>query len=262
MDSTKPRIDSMRPRMIAVAVLVCLFAVGMAALLNYFKYRSTADRLISARLIVIGKGIENSIQASLALGLSFNELAMLPSLIERELKADPLLREIKVFDPKGQPLYGTNPQGMKQAAPASWLAAARRAGNANWSIIEDDNSAVGLSIKNNFGLIVGYLALNYSRITIDRDAHAVGKELALAALAILAAAAALAALVLNFTMRPLERDMSVVEAALQHSGSAAPAAEINTGPFGPALVRFFDMVKIAEVQIAAIRGRLGQGEQS
>jgi len=241
---------------------VCLFAVGMAALLNYFKYRSTADRLITARLIVIGKGIENSIQASLALGLSFNELTMLPSLIERELTADPLILEIKVFDPKGQPLYGTNRQGMTRPAPASWLAAARRAGDASWSVIEGGNSAVGISIKNNFGLIVGYLALNYSRTTIDRDAHAVGQELALAALAIFAAAAALAALVLNFTMRPLERNMSVVEAALQHSGGAAPGEEIDRGPFGPALVRFFDMVRMAEVQIAGIRGRFGREAKS
>jgi len=248
--------------MIAVAVLVCLFAVGMAALLNYFKYRSTADRLITARLIVIGKGVENSIQASLSLGLSFKELGTLPALMERARTADPLIREIKVFDPKGQPMYGTNPQGMTQTAPASWLAAARRAGDASWSVIEDDNSAVGISIKNNFGLIVGYLALNYSRTTIDRDAHAVGRGLALAALGIFAAAAALAALLLNFTMRPLERHMSAVETALEHAGGAAPGAEIDKGSFGPALVRFFDSVRAADAQIAEIRGRLGREAKS
>jgi len=254
-------MNSMRPRMIAVAVLVCLFAVGMAALLNYFKYRSTADRLITARLMVIGKGIENSIQASLALGLSFNELAALPGLIERERTADELIVEIKVFDPTGKPLYGTNAAGMTQAAPASWVAAARRAGNAPWSVIEGDNkSAVGVSINNNFGLIVGYVALNYSRTTIDRQAHVVAKDLALTALAIFAAAAALAALVLNLAMRGLERDMGRVEAALQHPDGAAPAA--NTGPFGPALVRFFNMARTAESQIAAIRARLGRGAAS
>lgn len=262
MDSMKPRIDSMRPRMITVAVLVCLFAVGMAALLNYFKYRSTADRLITARLIVIGKGIENSIQASLALGLSFNELAMLPSLIERERKADPLILDIKVFHPDGKPLYSTNRSSITQPAPANWVAAAHRAGDANWSVIDGDNSAVGIAINNNFGLIVGYLALNYSRTSIDRDAHAVAKNLALASLAVCAVAAALAALMLNLAMRGLEHDMSVVEAALQNSGSSAPVAEINTGPFGPALMRFFDMVRSAEVQLVAIRGRLGRGEKS
>lgn len=261
MDSMKPRMESMRPRMITVAVLVCLFAVGMAALLNYFKYRSTADRLITARLIVVGKGIENSIQASLALGLSFNELGMLPSLIERERKADPLILGIEVFDPEGKRLYSTSSLGTAQAAPASWLAAAHRKGDADWSVIDGDNSAVGLAIKNNFGLIVGYLALNYSRTSIDRDAHVVGKNLALASLGVCAAAAVLAALLLNLAMRGLERDMRVVEAALQHAGDAPPGAEINTGPFGPALVRFFDKARVAEVQIAALRGSLGRGKK-
>lgn len=249
--------------MITVAVLVCLFAVGIAALLNYFKYRSTVDRLIHARLAVIGKGIENSIQASLALGLTFDELTVLPSLIDRERTADPLIREIKVFDSKGQTIYGTNAQSMNQAAPADWLAAAHRAGDASWSVIDKDNSAVGLTIKNSFGLVVGYLALNYSRTTIDRDAHAVDADLALFALGIFVAASALVALVLNLTMRGLERDMSAVEAALQRSGSGEPSAtEINKGPFGPALVQFFEMVRTAEGQIAEIRQHLGREAKS
>ena len=67
----RSHMNSLRNRMIAVAVLACLFAVGMAALLNYFKYRSTADRIVSGRLIVLGKHIENSIQASVALGIAF-----------------------------------------------------------------------------------------------------------------------------------------------------------------------------------------------
>lgn len=248
--------------MIAVAVLVCLFAVGMAALLNYFKYRGTADRLVSARLSVISKSIENSIQASLAIGLSFNELATLPSLIERERTVDPLILEIKVFDTRGQPLYTTNPQGMTQAVPASWLAAARRGPDA-WSIIDGENSAVGTTVNNVFGLVVGYVAVNYSRIPIDREAHAVGKELALFAIAIFAAAATVASLALNLVMRGLERDMSKVEAALQQQADgAAPVAAINTGPFGPALVRFFDRLKMAEVQIAEIRTRLGRAAKS
>lgn len=64
--------------MIIVAIVVSLFATGMATFLNYFKYRSTTDRLVKARLVVIGKSIENTIQASLAVGLSFSDLDMLP----------------------------------------------------------------------------------------------------------------------------------------------------------------------------------------
>src|SRR5205807_1704969 len=35
-----------RPQMILVAILVCLFAVGMAGLLNFFKYRSIVERIV------------------------------------------------------------------------------------------------------------------------------------------------------------------------------------------------------------------------
>ena len=45
-------MNAARPQMILVAVLVCLFAVGMAGLLNFFKYRSNAERLIKERLVV------------------------------------------------------------------------------------------------------------------------------------------------------------------------------------------------------------------
>ena len=45
-----------RAQMTIIAVLVCLFAVGMSGLLNFFKYRATADRLIKDRLVVTGAG--------------------------------------------------------------------------------------------------------------------------------------------------------------------------------------------------------------
>ena len=57
--------------------------------------------------------------------------------------------------------------------------------------------------------------------------------------------------------------MSAVEAALQRSGSGEPSAtEINKGPFGPALVQFFEMVRTAEGQIAEIRQHLGREAKS
>src|SRR5438094_267051 len=54
-----------RPQMILVAILVCLFAVGMAGLLNFFKYRSIAERIVQERLVATGQAIEHNIQALL-----------------------------------------------------------------------------------------------------------------------------------------------------------------------------------------------------
>ena len=73
-----------RPQMILVAILVCLFAVGMAGLLNFFKYRSIAERIVQERLVATGQAIENNIQSSLALGMSFSDIGTLPGALERE----------------------------------------------------------------------------------------------------------------------------------------------------------------------------------
>lgn len=250
-------MNSLRRRMIAVAVLACLFAVGMAALLNYFKYRSTADHIVTGRLIVIGKQIENSIQASMALGIAFDDLGTLTGLMKRERTADGLIAEINVFDADGKPLYSTDQMRMAEAVPASWLNAARRSRDGEWRVQDGGDSAVGMSIKNSFGLTLGYLALRYSRDRIDRAAHAVGKQLALAGLIVFAGAAVLASLALVFAMRPLRRDIRLVESALRDPDQIGAPEAIEASPFGPALVQYFDAVREAEVELAMVRGHLG-----
>ena len=71
-------MGSTRVRFVLVALVVSFFAVGMAAFLNYFKYRSTVAHIAQARVLVVGRGIENSVQASLGLGMQFAELGTLP----------------------------------------------------------------------------------------------------------------------------------------------------------------------------------------
>src|SRR6185503_10990833 len=100
-------MGTIRVRFIMVALVVSFFAVGMAAFLNYFKYKSTIGSMIKSRVLVVGRSIENSVQASLSLGLQFTELTTLPSLMEREKSADRLIRGIDVFDDTGQIIYST-----------------------------------------------------------------------------------------------------------------------------------------------------------
>lgn len=255
-------MESTRPRMIAVAVIVCLFAVGMAAFLNYFKYRATVDRIVKARLAVIGLSIENSIQASLALGLSFSDLGMLQSLIDRETATHELIHGIDIFDTDGKPLYSTDRMRAGRSVSQAWLNAARRSSGANWFVQEGNESAVGIAIKNNFGLTVGHLALRYSHDKMDGAAREVGQHLAMMALLIFVGAAAIASVALVLVMRSVERDMRQVESILSNAESPRNAATLGRGLFGPALVRFFENVRTAELQIAALRARLSRGAPS
>jgi hypothetical protein len=248
-----------KPQLIIVAVLVCLFAVGMAGLLNFFKYRSNAERIIKERLVVTGTSIENSIQSSLALGLQFADLGTLPETLERERATDDLILSIEVFDTEGKPLYSTDRLRAARDVPAAWVTAARQAAPNDWFVKSGTESAAGIAIQNNFGLVIGYLALRYSEEQVGESTMVVAKQLALAALAVFAVAAALASLALVSVMGRLTRDFDAVEAALRTRDGARLSPAVQKGPFGRALRRFFETVRRAETDIAQLRGELDRG---
>lgn len=256
-------MDSTQRRMVGVAVAVCAFAVGMAGLLNYFKYRSTATRLIEQRLTFTGKTIENSIQSSLSLGLQFGDLATLPAMLERERATDDLIVGIDIFDTEGKPLYSTDRLRAQRQAPGTWVAAAKRAGKEDeWVVRADEDSAVGIGLQNNLGMTIGYLALRYSEDRVRQAAQAVARDLAVNALGIFVASATLASVALLAVMRRLGRDVLDIESALR-SGDPARVAEIQQrGPFRMALRRFGDSVRSAETELAETRAQLQRGART
>lgn len=249
--------------MIAVAVLVCGFAVGMAGLLNYFKYRSTETRLVRERLLVTGRAIESGVQSALALGLQFGDIGTLPGTLERERTTDDLILSIDVFDTGGRLLHSTDKLRAARPVPPSWLATAAKAGTADWFVEDGDDSAAGMNIENNFGLTVGYVALRYSYERLEQGMYGVGRRLALAALGSFVLAAGLASALLLAVMRRLDHDAAAAQAALCAGGAAAAAGAAASlpanGPFGAMLRRFSSTVRQAEDQIAEVRASLQSG---
>lgn len=245
--------------MILVAVLVCFFAVGMAGLLDYYKYRSTADHIVRDRLLVTGNSIEASIQSSLVLGLHLSDIGTLLQTMERERATDGLIRDIEVFDAEGSTLYTTDRERAGQKMPTLWLAAAQAAGDKDWSVEDANNSAVGLAIKNNFGLKIGHLAIRFSDDRIQATRAAVARELGSSALGIFAVAAALASALLLAVMGRLARHVAAVEATLRSGEPARLPAAVRAGPFGAALNAFFETVRRADTRIVALRASLTRG---
>jgi hypothetical protein len=209
-------MGTIRFRFIMVALVVSFFAVGMSAFLNYFKYKSTIGNIVKSRVLVVGRGIENSVQASLQLGMQFQELQQLPQLMAREKSADRLVRAIDVFDSSGQVLYSTDAGRVGQKVHNSWIAAAQRSKSTEWSTDESDDLVAGISLKNAFDLTVGYLALRYSRDEVERAAVTAGREIMLAALASFFALAIVAPLALIVVIRRFERDLRTLETAASH----------------------------------------------
>ncbi|MBL8345828.1 MAG: hypothetical protein JNN03_10335 [Rubrivivax sp.] len=253
-------MDSTKSRMIGVAVVVCGFAVGMAGLLNYFKYRSTSNRLVTERLVVTGRSVENSIQSSLALGLQFSDIGTLPGILDREQATDSLIQGIDIFDTEGKLLYSTDRLRASRPVPSAWLAAARKASNKDWLVDDGAEAATGISVQNNFGLTIGYLALRFSGERVRDETHAVGRQIALSSLLVFLAAAGLSSVALLSVMRRLGSDVGRVEAALRAGDSARATAIASRGPFGPALLRFLKTTRLAEAEVARLRSQL-QSEQ-
>jgi hypothetical protein len=245
--------------MVLVAVLVCLFAIGMAGLLNFFKYRSNAERIFKERLVVTGNAIENSIQSSLELGLQFADIGTLPGTMERERSTDEMILSIDVFDADGKLLYSTDRLRATRPVPATWLTAARQANGADWFVKDGTESAASNAIKNNFGVLVGHVALRYSEEQLRATTNAVARELALSAFGVFVVAATLASLALLAVMNRLSRQIDVVEAALRSGDPLRPSEAVRKGPFGRALQRFFESVRSADAEIALLRGHLEHG---
>lgn len=253
-------MDSTKTRMVVVAVVVCGFAVGMAGLLNYFKYRSTANRIVTERLVVTGKAVESSIQSALELGLQFADIATLPGTLDRERATDELIEGIDVFDTDGKMLYSTDRMRSNRPIPATWLAAAKKSGGAaNWFVDTEQDAAAGISVKNNFGLTIGYLALRYSHDRVNDQAAAVGRQLALMTLVMFVLSASLSAFALLAVMRRLTGDVAMVEQALR-SGTSTPAfLRASKGPFGRGLAHFVKTTRDVDARIAELRARLQRG---
>jgi len=230
-------MGTIRVRFILVALVVSFFAVGMAAFLNYFKYKSTIGGIVKSRVLVIGRGIENSVQASLQLGMQFSELGTLNQQLARERSADRMIRGMDVFDASGQVIYSSDRSRVGQKVPEAWISAAERSKSTEWSSEAAEDYVAGISLKNSFDLTVGFLAMRYSRDEVDRAAAMAGREILAAALAAFAGIAVIAPLALVVVIRRFERDMSTLEVAAGHledksasvpSGNSAFDAAIGT----------------------------------
>lgn len=245
-------MKSTRARFIGVGILVCLFAIGMATFLNYFKYKSTLTQIVKARLLVIAYGIENSVQSALGLGMGFGEIGTLPQLIAREKGADALITGIELFDPSGRILYSTDRERVGKSAPPQWLEAAKgmQSKDRDWFSLHDAEAATGISLKNSFDLTVGYVAVRYDNDDLRRNVAAMGKRLLIIAAGAVVAVSVVVALLLSFVLRRFERDMNAIRARTAGTG---PAQSVPPA-FAAAVETLRGAIDSAERDIAQARG--------
>lgn len=249
-------MGTIRTRFIMVALVVSFFAIGMAAFLNYFKYKSTISDILRSRVVLVGQGIENSIQASLALGMQFAGLSQLPPLLERERGSDRLVRGIDVFDANGQILYSTEPTRVGTRAPSAWIAATHAAKGAQWAAEGSEELAAGLVVMNAFDLTVGHVGLRYARDEVDRAAAEAGRQILIAALGSFAGIALVAPLLLIVVIRRFERDLDTLEQAASRLESGAPLPPPEGSAFQGAIASLQGSLHGASRSLDELRARL------
>jgi hypothetical protein len=249
-------MGTIRVRFIIVALVVSFFAVGMAAFLNYFKYKSTISGIVKSRMLVIGRGIETSVQASLSVGMQFMELGTMNALLTREKASDRLIRGIDVFDQTGQIIYSTDRNRVGEKVPSSWTEAAARSKTTDWAIEGIEEFVAGISLKNNFDLTVGYLALRYAADEVERAAKIAGREILLAALISFIGIALVAPLALIVVIRRFERDLRALEAAASHLEDRAGPPPPTGSAFDPSIASLRSTLRDANVALDELRAKL------
>jgi hypothetical protein len=249
-------MGTIRVRFIIVALVVSFFAVGMAAFLNYFKYKSTISGIVKSRVLVIGRNIENSVQASLSVGMQFMELGTMSALLQREKASDRLIRGIDVFDQTGQILYSTERARVGEKVPSVWTEAAARSKTTEWGTEASDEYVAGITLKNNFDLSVGFLAMRYSAEEVERAAKVAGREILLASIFSFLGIALIAPLALILVIRRFERDLRALEAAASHLEDRTEPALPTGSAFDSAIGNLRSSLRDANIALDDLRAKL------
>jgi hypothetical protein len=239
-----------------VALVVGFFAVGMSAFLNYFKYKSTIGNIVKSRVLLVGGGIENTLQASVMVGMQFNEIGTIPEMLRREQLSDPLLRGIDVFDAQGTIIYSSDRNREGQKVPDAWIRVAERSKTTEWSAEAAEDYVAGISVKNSFDLTVGFVALRYSRDEVDRAAAKAGAQILAAALTAFAGVAVLAPIALIIVIRRFERDLRSLEAAAGHLEDKAAVQPAGSSAFDAAIGSLRTSLEDANKSLDNLRAKL------
>ncbi len=219
----------LRP-LLLLAVLVLGFAVGMACLLNYFKFESMVKKLQRSRIELVADDVRKSMEASLALGAPLEESSTLSDLIGRASLADPLIGAVDILGAQGHTLHSTDSAHRGAPLPPAWADVAHRAGARQWFVTENTAFVTGLNVTNSFDIRMGSVVIGYQRSGFDRTVTAMGRYLGEVGLAVVAGATLLSGLAMLWLLAGIRREFAAA-AELLSGDSPAPV------PGGAALER-------------------------
>lgn len=205
-----------------LAVWVTAFAVAMACLLLAFKHRAALDTLQRDRLERVAGEIEAVVARSLAVGMAFPEIPTLPDVLDSEKSTETLITALDVIDAEGRVLYSTQRERARGDVGPAWRSAIARSRDRGWHASDGSDAAVGLPIRNAFGLVVGHVVVRYGLETLEKSNREFSRRLAAWGAVIAVASALLLFAVLRWVQGMLEGRLARARAAL-HAAPPQPA---------------------------------------
>ena len=202
----------------AIAALIA-FVLGLAVLMNYAKFERAFSGLTESRLAFLVEDLRETLEFGLDLGLDPAAMANTTAILAREAAKDPQILSILVFDDQGQVLHQHQRETLSHPLSrltSAWFIAALRnhPTTTPWRASDPDTLIVGATLTNNFGRVVGGIALRYDRSFHDHELAQALAGLTRAAGLILLAATLIALISVWLLFRSARRDLRRVRAAL------------------------------------------------
>jgi len=170
------------------------------------------------------------------------------AILDRQAAGDSNILSIDVFDITGKELFFSGFPDQRQANHAGWLSALAAAGaNDLWRVQDEQALVTGTTLVNNFGRVVGGVAIRYSRSSLNRVASGVLGEIGRVGLIAFALTALAGAVSVPLLFRGTKRSFARVCSELE-----AVKRSPSTAEFKP------DAASEIEVNCAAMQAQLSE----
>jgi|SRR5690554_153630 len=235
------------PLCAALLLLVTLLALTLDALAT----QSERD-LREGRYAYILAQLKQRVEVPLSLGLQVESLDYLQHLLEQEAAAEADILSIDLFNARGEQLFTTDAAGIRQSVPDSWLQEIQAlpapqdeapAAASYWLGEERDGRVLGVALYNDFGLLVGGLALRHRASDVGEALLGPGTLLLLA---VAGGAALLGGLGFWWLSKPIDREAESLAAALRGRAEGPQGSSTESTALGEDGLRLLKALQKAE----------------